>query len=118
MQLCGKRVLIVGLERVLVVNATSTGYSDTCIKLATWGAGGGPMELEGLIFTDPGSVAPYLMHLVGSPQTHLPASGLVAALQLSSADARCAAAEALQAIVLAFGPRVDLAQVRHPYQAP
>jgi len=76
--------------------------------------GGGPMELEGLIFTDPGSVAPYLMHLVGSPQTPLPASGLVAALQLSSADARCAAAEALQAIVLAFGPRVDLAQASLP----
>ena len=69
------------------------------------------MELDGIVSTDPSSMAPYLMHLVGGPQTHLPASGLVAALQSSREEARCAAADALRAVMVAFGPRVDLAQV-------
>lgn len=61
--------------------------------------------------TDPMSVAPYVMHLIGGPQSHLPASGLVAALAAEDARARAAAAEALRAVVVAFGPRIDLAQV-------
>ncbi len=75
------------------------------------------MELDGVVATDPSSMAPYLMHLVGGPQTHLPASGLVAALQLSEEDARYAAADALRAVMVAFGPRVDLAQVGCPWPA-
>lgn len=69
------------------------------------------MELDGMVASDPSSMAPYLMHLVGGPQTHLPASGLVAALQSSKEETRYAAADALRAVMVAFGPRVDLAQV-------
>lgn len=72
------------------------------------------MELDGLVATDPAAISPYLMHLVGGPQSHLPASGLVAALGGSDTAARAAAAEALRAVVVAFGPRIDLAQVHFP----
>jgi hypothetical protein len=70
------------------------------------------MELDGLVATDAPALSPYLMHLIGGPQSHLPASGLVAALSSGDATTRGAAAEALRAVLVAFGPRVDLAQVR------
>lgn len=71
----------------------------------------GPVELDGLVASDPMTVAPYVMHLIGGPQSHLPASGLVAALGHEDSHTRAAAAEALRAVVIAFGPRIDLAQV-------
>jgi hypothetical protein len=66
-----------------------------------------------MVATDPEALEPYLMHLVGNPKSHLPASGLVAALQSEEVETRFAAAEALRATVVQFGPRVDLAQVVH-----
>lgn len=74
-------------------------------------AGRGPMELDGLAATDSAALSPYLMHLIGGTQSHLPASGLVSALGSAEAPTRLAAAEALRAVLVAFGPRVDLAQV-------
>lgn len=73
--------------------------------------GRGPMELDGLVATDAPALAPYLMHIIGGPQSHLPANGLVAALGSADPLTRAAAAEALRAVLVAFGPRIDLAQV-------
>ena len=69
------------------------------------------MELDGLVATDTAALSPYLMHLIGGAKSHLPASGLVAALGSAEASTRVAAAEAMRAVLVAFGPRVDLAQV-------
>ena len=73
------------------------------------------MELDGLVATDAMSLAPYIMHLIGDKASHLPASGLVAALALEDWVARSTAAEALRCVVIAFGPRIDLAQVHSYY---
>ena len=68
-------------------------------------------ELAGLVREDAASLAPYMAHVIGSPTSHTPASGLVAALGGDDWHARRAAALAVRALVLALGPRVDSGQV-------
>ena len=71
-------------------------------------------ELAGLVREDAASLGPYMAHVVGSPTSHTPASGLVAALGSDEWHTRRAAAVAVKALVLALGPRIDAGQVMFP----
>lgn len=82
-----------------------------CRSLIGGSTGDGPILLEGLVATDPDAVEPYLMHVIGQPRSHLPASGLVGALEAEDVETRWAAVEAIRAVIVQYGPRVDLAQV-------
>lgn len=106
--------LVKALLRYL--NSPSFPAKAVLIRAIASFASDGPLQIEGLVATDPESVAPYLMHIVGYPRSHLPASGLVAAMSSGAIEVRWAAVEAMRAVVVQFGPRVDCAQATLEWQ--